>query len=417
MNPLPPIDLRGPDRVPRRGLLTLWVAILAMLGTAVLGLVTVGDEAAASEPADAVKRLLRAASDSDVLGALEAVLPSERAIVREPLLDLVGEAERLGLLSDDDLSHVNGIDLDFADVRMQTESLSAGIAAVRVDGGKVTSSFDPRRFPIGPTLTDSGVDVSGAGTETETTDLAAEPFELVTVESDGKWYVSIAYSIAEAARQDAGAPLPNFGQGVAARGEPTAQAAVEAALRAGLALDVERLIGLVSPGEGRALRDYAPLFLNDAKAAAADAQRSFSSTVNSIRLSGGTGSGSTARVAVETFDIALRFGGETGRIIYDGECTTLTAPGERPQKTCAQDALRALPFVNALPEGAGRSTLTFEVVKADGAWFISPTRSLTGMLLDTTKLLDRKSLADAIRQFQAGFESATEGASSSVQGA
>ena len=47
-----------------------------MLATAVFGLATVGDEADASEPADAVKRLLRAASDSDVLGAMEAVLPS-----------------------------------------------------------------------------------------------------------------------------------------------------------------------------------------------------------------------------------------------------------------------------------------------------------------------------------------------------
>jgi hypothetical protein len=401
---LTPVDLRGPDSRSRGGLVTLWVAIVAMLATAVFGLATVGDEADASEPADAVKRLLRAASDSDVLGAMEAVLPAERAIIRKPLTDLASESKRLGLLSSDNLSHIDGVDLDFADVHMTTSSLADGIAAVRVDGGKVTSIVDPRRLPIGPTLTDAGADLSGERPETEVTNIADDPLELVTVRSDGKWYVSIAYSIAEGMRKAAGAPAPNFGNGLPAKGEPSAKGAVEATLRAALALDVERLIGLVSPGEGRALRDYAPLFIDDLKSSAAEARKSFSATVNKLELSGDE-SGSEARITLSAFDVAVKIEGETARFSFDGECTTFTAPGERPEKMCAKDALKALPFFGTLPEGAGLNKLTIHAVKADGAWFISPTRTMTGAILDITKLLDRKSLADLIKGFEEGFES------------
>lgn len=398
-------ELRGPERRPRRGLGVLWVAILAMLGTAAFGLVTISDDdiAASTEPADAVKRLLRAASDRDALGALEVVLPAERAVIRQPLVELTSEANRLGLLADADLSDVGGVDFKFENVTMATESLADGIAKVRSTGGKVTTVGDPRRVPIGPVLRDAGVDLSGEEPETEVTDLATSPFEIVTVRDGDKWYVSIAYSIAESARKDAGAPLPNFGQGIPARGEPSAKQAVDTALRAALALDIERLIALVSPGEGRALRDYAPLFIEDAKAGAAQARRSFSATVSSLELSEVSSSGGEARVAIERFDVALRIEGETGRFNFDGECTTVSVPGQPQERMCANDALKALPFLGVLPDGSGFEKLTVSAVEADGAWYLSPTRTMTGLLLDLTGQLDRQKLTELIRGFTEGF--------------
>ena len=401
-----PVELRGPER--RRGLLAIWVAIAALLATAVFGLATVGDEpSGSSDPKDAVTKLMRAANDSDVLGALEAVVPSERTIVRGPLVDMVNEAKRLGLLDKADLDHVDGVDFDFADVKMTTTTLTSSMAAVRVVGGKLTSVLDPKRLPLGPTLTDAGVDVRSEPADTETTDLATSPFELVTVKRDGTWYVSIAYSIAEAMRKDAGAALPDFGKGIAAKGETTPRLAVAEALRAGLSFDIERVIALVSPGEGDALRDYAPLFLSDAKAMFTDAKKSFSATIANLDVSSEE-SGNTARVTIDKFDVTMRTGGDSIHMVFDGDCTTVTAPGERPQKTCAKDALKTIPFFDSLPKGAGVSKLTFTAVKADGAWFISPTRTVTSLILDATKPLDRKSLADLIKSFQEGFSSFSE---------
>ena len=215
----------------------------------------------------------------------------------------------------------------------------------------------------------------------------------MTVRSDGKWYVSIAYSIAEAMRKDAGAPLPNFGNGVAAKGEPSAKwRGRSRACRAALALDVERLVGLVSPGEGRALRDYAPLFLADAKAAADEARRSFSATVNKLTCRA-TRAAQRPGSSLDAFDIAVKIEGETGRFAFEGECMTVTIPGERPQKTCAEDALKALPFFAALPEGSPvstRSRSTRSRPTAPGS--SAPPGAVTAMILDTTKVLDRESL-------------------------
>ena len=91
---------------------------------------------------------------------------------------------------------------------------------------------------------------------------------LVTIKDGDGWHVSLWYSVAEAARKDAGKPAPEFGQGVEAKGADSPEAAVEELFASMGTLDVRRMIELTPPDEMAALHDYAPLFLDDAEAAA-----------------------------------------------------------------------------------------------------------------------------------------------------
>jgi hypothetical protein len=379
-----------------RALVALWAAIAALLATAVFGVFSVADTPSASEPEVAVRQLLAAANKSDVLGALGALLPSERDLLRQPFTDLMGEAQRLGLASDKiDLNHVDGVTLKFDDIKTSVKTLTPDFAAVTLTGGKVTSLFDARRL-AGPLLAEVGVDASQAVSDSQTEDIKSAPVELMTVRESGRWYVSIAYSIAEAMRKDGGGALPDFGNELEARGEASPEQAVDTAVRAALAGDLEHLVALIGSAEGRALRDYAPLFLPATKGSGLNAN------IRKLTLGVSDRSGSSAKVAIKTFDIELSLDGSPARFAFDGKCSTITFPGERPQRTCNADALKALPFLNALPGATSTlADLNIAVVNENGKWFISPTKTVTDLFLTVTHALDRTTLRktiDSIRE-------------------
>jgi hypothetical protein len=218
---------------------------------------------------------------------------------------------------------------------------------------------------------------------------------LTTVERDGSWYVSIGYSIAEAARRDANAPIPKFGEGVPAKGTGSPEDAVRALLEAGAAFDARRAIELVAPGEGASLHDYAGLFLPDVEAAAADARGSgFSASLKDLRLSAKT-SGDTAIVTIDGFHIEWADNGDSGQVDYDGKCLKGRSGADEPSSTCDEpgannDITRAL-----FPQGFPK--ITFSTVKEDGAWFISPVRTWLDGVIEGLRPLDRKQLEDAAK--------------------
>jgi hypothetical protein len=395
-----PVELEtaATTKRPPSTIAALWTAIVALLATAVLGLASVNADGATS-PEAAVRQLLRAANDSDVLGALGALLPAERDVLRKPLVDLVGEAARLRLLADVDLGHVGAVSLTFSDVKMTTTALAADVSAVRVDGGRLAGVFDPSRFKLGKTLLDAGVAAPSGSVERETTDLATAPFELVTIKDGDHWYVSVTYSIAEAARKDAGAPLPDFNAALPRRGEASPKDAVDAFVRAAIAFDIEHVLGLIAPAEGAALRAYAPLFIAEAKQAAADARAAATITLNSLSLAESDVSGARARVTLKGFDVAFQTDAGRGSVIFDGDCTAIKVPGESAQRACAKDALQAVPFLTGLR--AVPTSLTITVVRSGGLWYVSPTGTVADAILDTTRHLDADSLATLIASFRA----------------
>src|SRR5690606_27948936 len=134
--------------------------------------------------------------------------PAERDALRGPVEDSVAELERLDLLADVDLRDLQGVDVQLEGYQLLTTDLADGIAAVTVSGGTVTGGATPQELPLGPTMReileeDLGLEIP-EGTEKATDDLGELP--LVAVREGDRWYVSPTYSIAEAARRDAGQP-------------------------------------------------------------------------------------------------------------------------------------------------------------------------------------------------------------------
>ncbi|MDQ1374339.1 MAG: hypothetical protein QOJ09_1677, partial [Actinomycetota bacterium] len=381
-------------------IVALWVGVLALLAGGVFGAVYLAGNDAGT-PEEAVQRMLDAVSNEDVLGVLSALPPSERDPLMDNVPEMANQLKRLGILSEDfSLGKVKGVDLNFTGVRLASNQIGDGVSAVRITGGESSYRVVPRDLPLGTFVTDIiGKDLPAeaqTGANPITSDNPADT--IVTIKENGRWYVSLNYSIAEAARRSSGAPVPKFGAGLQARGASAPDEAVRELVRAGIALDVQRAIELLPPDEGRVLRDYAPLFLDDAKQAAANA--GFHADLKALDLDTNR-SGSHATVTIKRFDLAFTAGTGTGTVSYDGKCVTLggsdVPPGQG--RVCPDDprgpaALRGL--ASRLPAQG------IVVVERNGAWYVSPTRTVLEELVGVLKALQRPDL-DGLRDFFQGM--------------
>ena len=382
-----------PERPRRRRGATVAVAAgtAALLVAGVLALATINDDAGGETPEAAVRQFIDAAMDEDALGAMEALVPAERDILIGRVGSLVDELGRLGILDEDvDLSAVPGADLALDGLELRSEALSEDVASVLISGEQLRLAVTTEQLPLGP-LVDPVV-ASAGGVESPT---PVGPVEarLVAVRQGGDWFVSLLYSMAEALRRDAGAPVPNVGSGVEPRGEASPEAAIREMVRAITELDARRLVELTPPGEGAALHAYAPLFLDAAEKATRSVKAGgLTVTIDPLELSTKE-SGDEARVTVERVEGAVSNGDERRTTFsYDGKCVRLVTEGEEPFEYCADDD-------SAVP---GTSTFfgsfTFTTVREGGQWYVSSVRSWLDAMLGTLRDLDRSALEAAIEE-------------------
>ena len=389
---LPPetiVETPGSRRRPA-AYIAVVVGLLAMVGGAVFFSRSLGSaEGGADTPVAAVQRMFDALADEDALGVLETLLPSERDQLRGSLQDITKELGRLGILSRDvDLGSIPGIELDFTGLTFSSQQIASGISTVRLETGTSTYKIDPARSPIGDFLRpllgeEASEPVQGSD------DLSDEGVSFTTVEEGDKWFVSLWYSIAEAARREVGAPVPPFGNGLAARGASTPEQAVEEMIRAGILLDVRRMIELTPPNEARALHDYAPLFIEQAVAAAREARKHYEVEVGKLNLTGRV-SGDRALVKVSEIEFNAAIPSMGVSVEYDGKCVTVRGGffgSDEPQRQCGEGFAPA----TGLP-GVPTPELGFVAVREGGLWYISPTRTVLDGLLGTLRVLDRSDL-------------------------
>jgi hypothetical protein len=400
----PPAAGRTINRKANRGLVLVAGAVV-VLGAS-FAIANLGSEGGAPSPEAAVDDLLHAVSGEDVIGALERVRPAERAALKGPLEDSVAELERLDLLADVDLGHLQGVDVEISGYQLRTTELTPGVVAVTVSGGTVSGASTPSDLPIGETMRtileeDLGVDL--ADNASRTTDELGE-FQLVAVEEDGGWYVSPGYSIAEWARQESGAPLPPFGR-VTPVGGDNPEAAVRALADAAVELDAQRAITALDPEEMAALYDYAPLFLDDAAQAANEARDTTAVTLDLTDLRAEDGPDGTWKVFVDGFDLAVashdEYGDDRFSLTYDGDCfryeETWTYAETRPSHYGDDEVFGPNPESDSAewcrgqelvthdehgdgtqlpPLDAAFDQLAFVTVERDGRWYVAPGRSV-----------------------------------------
>jgi hypothetical protein len=389
-----------PDTPGRRQpliMMVLAVAIAALLVAAGLS-VAVLSGGGSSTPEDAVRGLLTAAGNADVIGVLDHLDPAERDALAGSINGIAGELKRLGVLSSSaDLGHVSGVTASFTGVTLGTQSLRDGLTDVSITGGQVQTNVDPSNLPIGPFLKSVlGNSLTTAKPSSHSTALKVGT-PIATVRRDGSWYVSLGYTAAEALRQHNHLDLPT--SSVPAVGADSPTHAVESFLQGIAALDAKRLVELTPPDEMAALHDYAPLFLDQAAKAASD-PKAPKITISGLGLSSSPHRGGEL---VHVTSITVHVVTETTTYDYSSatHCLKVTGPSVPPFPTCAgstppSDTTVTNPFASLHGLNV-HADLGIVVVQRDGAWYVSPLRTMLDDVLAVLHALPTDVL-DKIRQ-------------------
>lgn len=403
--------LPAPEPVPRRrpgAYVAVAVGLAAMAGAAVFAAQSLRGGAGAESPEGAVQGFFDAVAQEDVLGVLETLLPSERDLVRGPLVEIAGQLARLGVLEKDiDLSKITGADLSFEGLKFSTSGVGDGVVAVRVEQGLSRYRIRPRELPLGRFVRDlagDALDEPQSGSD----QLSDEDLMLVSVRDGGRWYVSFYYTAVEGARRDSGWPAPAIGRGLRPKGTLSPEAAVDELLHAAARLDVRRLLELLPPDEARALHDYAPLFLPEAEAGAAEARKEFRAEITSLDLSARR-DGDEARVKIDSITFRAEATDGSFSMSYDGECLSLEGEAFVPflpaDTICEGDQP---PPGFGFPQLPKRDVdLAFVVVERGGLWYVSSDQTMLDGFVAVLKAMKPSDL-DAFKGFFLGVEGEEE---------
>ena len=390
---VPPPEAPPPRRRPLANVAAA-LAVAVALVAGVLALAALNDDGSGT-PEDAVRRLVAALEAEDLVGALEAVVPAEREVLRERILAFAGELRRLGITADDlDLGRIPGVDVRVDGLELRSEALADDVAAVLVTAGTARLDVSSGSLPAGPLVRRfvEGPEAVGVSSPSPA-DLARAALRLVAVRTGGRWLVSLGYSMADAIRRQAGIAAPDFDRPVTPRGAASPEEAVRELARAASALDARRLVELAAPGEGDALHAYAPLFLPflDARAGRLRAD-GLALEVPVLEVSTERAGGS-ARVTVDRLTVRFTSDDGAGMVEHDGRCTSFTYAGEEePYRLCDDD-----PIYQQV--GSSPAPLAFTLVERDGAWYVSVVGSWFDTSLEALRGTDRAEMERAIEQF------------------
>jgi hypothetical protein len=345
--------------------------------------------------------LLAAIEAEDVLGVIDTMLPGERDALGDPFVEMVGELQRLEVLSaDTDLSRLIGLDVDLTEEAVLVRGTNVPDIVNVSLAAQASVTLDGSRLPIGSfieeQLPDDALTELRGTRVTETDELA---LELTAVQDGDRWYFSVFHTIAELARADAGdEPIPV--EGVAAAGGDSPEAAVDRMLDHVEELDLRGIIATLDPAEAAALQRYAPLFLDEAEAALAEAPLDWRVDVREFRVEG---DGGERTVLVDALGISgemegspFSFGFSDGcvRAEFDGETfEECGATSDEQLDSLFAEAPAIAAFTTSVEEAfADLEPIGLELRERDGAWYVSPFATLTEAILAALRALDRTEL-------------------------
>jgi hypothetical protein len=393
------------------------IAATCLVGSGVFAYASLsGGDGGASSPEAATQAFFDALGDEDVIGMLNTLPAGERRTMVPLLQETVSELGRLELLSGDaDPSKVAGVDFEFTDLTFETDELAPDVVAVTLTDGRFSGSYDLAQLPLGQALIDQAFDGEAPeGTDRGEESLADAAFPtLTTIQDDDGWHVSLWYSVAEAARQEAGLPVPEFGNGIEARGAESPEQAVEALFDALADLDVRRLIELSPPDEMAALHDYAPLFIDDAERSIDEllGESDFEADLVPTNMEVEDADGRKV-VRVSGVEGSASADGETIEFGFADGCGFVEVQGDRQEGCVADLREQASDELSAemaeLADRLSDPSLPLATIEADGGWYISPTFTLGGFMLDLLRAAEPGDVGDMFNAADAGMDSGFE---------
>ena len=372
----------------------------------------------AATPEDLGLSLLTAIEDEDVLGVVDVLSPGEREVFRDPLVELVAELTRLGVLSDEaDLARILGVDLD-----LENESVVATSTNVpditNIDlSAEATIIFDGAELPVGELITDQLPDETMAVLRgARLTDTDELNLRLTAIEEDGRWYFSVFHSVAEAARGELTPSSLIPVQGIGADGAETPGAAFDNLLDRVEALDLTGILRSLNPGEAAALQRYSPLFLDDAESLLDEAPLRWEITRREYRVEE---SGEVASVFVDALAIEGTVEDESFSVEFVDGCVRAAA-ADRSIERCddgtfddTTDVFADAPEIERFIETVTEAFSDIEEIglrmrRTDELWYVSPTTTSSEAFLAVLRALDRSELDAIVDQGAAAAEVVTE---------
>ncbi|MGP8066059.1 MAG: hypothetical protein ACLP81_06755 [Acidimicrobiales bacterium] len=398
----PTMPTRRPSRRGRR-IVTVVVAVCLVGGGIGAAVAVTGSSTGSSAPASAVDKLLEAANHSDLLGAIDAVVPGERTAIQPGMVGLAAQLERLGVLSrSTDLSDIGGLSLHFAGIKTATTMLSSTIAAVAITRGSVTGTFDAAKLPVGSFVSTLTHGLLSGAKQTSTSNVTTGREAIVTEQVNGTWYVSLGYTIAYDALRSEHLPasLPGTNEAVSATGASTPDGAVATMLDDAAAFNLSGMIGDLPSGEMGALQSYAPLFLGKADRELTKARSEVALRITNLKLSSSPVAGG---MLVKVSGLSFQATVEGITIGYKGGCLTYSYLGRsvrhcpNPAMTRAADAkiIAVLPkSLRGLATRLTKNPPTFGIVtvQENGRWFVSPVATMFDALNGSLSILQPQDL-------------------------
>lgn len=404
------------------------VAAVMLGGGAFLALNAGAAEGGAETPEAAFEAAIAAVENEDLIALAEIMAPAERSTVFEAGFDFADELARLNVLDEGvDLSDISGVDVEFTGFEPTAEFPGNGLAHLYAGAGIIDIEIDVAQLPLGSLIADR-LDAEQRSTtvsESEVVDPTSTP--LVAVQRDGRWYLSLWYTVAENIRLDVDAPLPDLGRRPATIGGDTPEDVVRRMMDDAVALDLRRLIGSMDPEEMAVLYDYSPLFLDEVETAANDVLASardggWSWGIDDVQLRSEV-DGSTARVFIDAMrfqaaddagslidvDVSTDtvrieyvtvddfFGGEVSMVMeFADGCgmVTYTEDGQTETQDLCADA-DDLSVIQQGLSGGGLGSVTvvpMVTTEVDGRWYLSPIRTGLESVVAALEELDPESL-------------------------
>jgi hypothetical protein len=409
MAPPQATPMEVPTAAPAKASRKRWIAIGgagALLAAGTFAIVSMTGGAAkggADSPEQAIQGMVDSINNEDMIGAMDFVLPGERRVLKDPMIDMVNELTRIEVLSDKaKLDKVAGFDIEIDIDFVEVDEVADDISTISLTGTtKVT--VDKSIVPIGDLLVDEAMD-GEQPTGTETTESAFggddnPEQKFAVVQRDGRWYVSMFFSIAEAARD--GRDVPTAEEAIKPIGADSPEGAVENMFDAIEETDLETMIAVLNPDEAEALQRYAPIFLQDGQDMVDEA---ISDGGVKIRITDtefkAETDGDRARVSVVKLTAEAAADGESARFVLADGCATIEVPDSEPQKSCADDA-------NTQLEDMGLGSLStlskdsqITVSRVDGKWYVSPVGTVLDAMLTVLREIDRKDIEKFINDFE-----------------
>jgi hypothetical protein len=346
----------------------------------------------APSASDSVKEFMSALERQDWT-ALGLLLPPDETYQLAGLVQDTDDLQRtLGSSGDSPGDQLEGISVEVSDLQVSSESVADDLTKVSIDRASIVVEIDAKtiesfaeiipdvdpadigalelEFSIsGPQVTLTTTTADDVDTETETVvvgDREQAPF-LMSVQRDGGWFVSPAFTAAQYAAEELGWETADSSTSDVTYDSPeqALDGFVEGLVTTLETADVNHVADAMGGVEARLLKTYAPGINAELDAEADFDFRSDSAiTVDDLDVDVSRGENGQARVRITGFKASLDVDGTPATMTFDGDCVRAVADGESDGGCIseggefAERLYRALGHVVAVP--------------ADGGWKISP---------------------------------------------